>query len=77
MDSGPTGLDTRVKQANKQPETNTRSKVGEWRGIYLEASRMADPNDTGICDAVHNAEPKVGMDSRTHREGIPVSVVSA
>jgi hypothetical protein len=61
MDSGPTGLDTRVKQAShKQPETNTRSKVDEWRGMYLEASPMADADDTGICDAVHNVEPKVG-----------------
>jgi hypothetical protein len=38
--------------------------------MYLEAARMADANDTGICDAVHNVEPKVGMDSRTHREGL-------
>jgi hypothetical protein len=60
MDSGPTGLDTRVKQANKQPKTNTRSKVDEWREMYLEASPMADADDTGICDAVHNVEPKVG-----------------
>jgi len=28
--------------------------------MYLEASRIDDANDTGICDAAHNAEPKVG-----------------
>src|SRR4051812_17843181 len=70
MDSGPTGLDTRVKQANKQPKTNTRSKVGEWREKYLQASPMADADDTGICDAVHNVEPKVG-------DALPWRVVSA
>jgi hypothetical protein len=65
MDSGPTGLDTRAKQANKQTtKTNTRAKVDEWREMYLEASPMADANDTGICDAVHNAEPKVARHSR-------------
>ena len=76
MDSGPTGLDTRVKQANKQPKTNTRSKVDEWREMYLEASPMADADDTGICDAVHKVEPKVGKDSRMRREGLLASVVS-
>ena len=33
--------------------------------MYLEESRMDDAYDTGICDAVHNAEPKVGRNSRT------------
>src|SRR5689334_14218125 len=61
---------TRIKQANKQPKTNTRTKVGEWREMYLEASPMADAYDTGICDAVHNAEPKVG-------DGLPRLLVSA
>jgi len=38
--------------------------------MYLEASPMADAYDTGICDAVHNAEPKVG-------DGLPRLLVSA
>jgi hypothetical protein len=45
--------------------------------MYLEASQKADANDTGICDAVHNVEPKVGKGSRPRRAGLLASVVSA
>jgi hypothetical protein len=44
--------------------------------MYLEASRIDDADDTGICDAVHNVEPKVGKDSRGSREGLLASDVS-
>jgi len=63
-------------RANKQPKTNTidAERVAE---MYLEASRIDDANDTGICDAVHNVEPKVGTRSRECWNWLPMHAVRA
>jgi hypothetical protein len=45
--------------------------------MYLEASRKTDADDTGICDAVHNVEPKVGTDSRMSQERLLALYFSA
>jgi hypothetical protein len=45
--------------------------------MYLEASLKADAVDTGICDAVHNVEAKVGTGSQGHRESFRVPGISA
>jgi len=43
---------TQVKQANKQNKHERKQAGGP--GLYLEKSRLADVDDTGICDAVGN-----------------------
>src|SRR3954470_8054175 len=67
MDGGPTGLE-HTSQASKQ-QNQHEPKQARGPGLYLEKLRLADADDTGICDAVGKQEPKVANRSVLHRDG--------